>query len=246
MKTSQKLAASVAPDEIVHFSNHADDWWTPDGIFSSLHDLTRPRVQYIKQQCRAAFGTKKSFESLTVLDMGCGGGLISEALTRQGAQIVGVDASDAAIKVAKNHAQESNLSIDYQVGTAESLAQRGDSFDVVLALDVVEHVADLSSFLDASSKLLNKNGIIIISTLNRTHASFLFSIVGAEYIMGKVPLGTHDYEKFIKPHELTALCEVAELQPTDIKGLVYRPFRRVFELEAGKNSINYFLTACRA
>ena len=244
MNCSPKKVASVEPQEIAHFSQHAACWWDKSGIFASLHELTRPRVQYIMEQCECAFDGKPINE-LCFLDLGCGGGLITESLTKKGVSVTGVDASEATIRAAQQHALQNNLDITYQVGSAESLQEKGQQFDVILALDVVEHVADVESFLRAISNLLKKNGVLVLSTLNRTRKSFLFSIAGAEYMIGKVPIGTHDYEKFIKPHELHDACQVVGLTPIDITGLVYRPFRRIFELEKGKNSINYFLTATK-
>ncbi|MGE0108586.1 MAG: bifunctional 2-polyprenyl-6-hydroxyphenol methylase/3-demethylubiquinol 3-O-methyltransferase UbiG [Bdellovibrionales bacterium] len=238
---------SVIPEEIAHFAAHAKEWHEKKGMFASLHALTTPRMAYIQEQCSAAFGTEKTMADLEILDLGCGGGLMSEALAMKGCRVKGIDACAESIEAAAQHAKTQGLSIDYSVETAESLAARKETaFDLILALDVIEHVGNVSSFLESATKLLKKEGILILSTLNRTKKSFLFSIVGAEYIMGQIPLGTHDYEKFISPHELTALCKAAGLEPMDIRGLVYRPFRQIFELETGKNAINYFLTARKA
>jgi len=246
MNNSPFLAASVAPAEVAHFSDCADEWWSQRGIFGVLHDLIPLRLRYVMTQCDA-FGvqkkdSKKSFEDLCILDMGCGGGLMTEALAQQGARITAVDASAKAIDVAQKHAQKSGLEIDYRVGTAEALAQEKKRFDVIVALEIVEHVADLDSFMRALSALLKPEGLLILSTLNRTTSSFLLGTVMAEYVLGWVPAGTHDWDKFVRPSELAALCEKNKMMPVDVTGLVYRPLWRRFELCQAKTKVNYFMT----
>ncbi len=247
MTNSPFLAASVAPAEVAHFSDCAGEWWSKRGIFGVLHDLLPLRLRYVMYQC-AAFGaqkkeSKKTFQDLCILDMGCGGGLMSEALAAKGARITGVDASSQVIDVAQKHAKESGLDINYRVSTAEALAQEKKRFDVIVALEIVEHVADLESFMRALSGLLKPEGLLIVSTLNRTTRSFLLGTVMAEYVLGWVPVGTHDWDKFVRPSEMAALCEKNNMIPVDVMGLVYRPLRRCFELCRGKTKVNYFMTA---
>lgn len=240
--------ASVAPEEIARFSAQADAWWNPHGPFRALHELAPLRLAYIRDVL-AAHGPKRRssspFEGLTLLDLGCGGGLMSEALAAQGANVTGLDAAPRAIEIARAHAAQSGLSIDYRVGTPESLAAEGAGFDVVLALEIVEHVRDLKSFMQAACKLVKPDGLLIIATMNRTHRSFLLGVVMAEYVLGWVESGTHDWDKFVKPGELESYARGQGVQPVDLTGMVYKPLKKAFVLEKGNVSVNYFMTGLK-
>ncbi len=230
------LSGSVSETEVARFSAQADEWWTPRGAFRALHELGPLRLRYIEEQIVAPL------EGLRVLDVGCGGGLMAETLAWRGAKVVGIDASEKAIAVARAHAEKSGLSIDYRVSSAESLAKTGEQFDLILALEIVEHVADISSFTRAVCGLLKPDGTIVAATVNRTKRSFLLAVAAAEYVLGWVPPGTHDWDRFVRPSELAGLWEKEGLAVTDCSGVVFRPFSGRFEIEKGRTAVNYFLT----
>lgn len=232
-------AASVSEDEIARFSALSDDWWNPRGAFRFLHDLGSVRISYVCDQ--VARHLDKSLEGLKVLDVGCGGGLLAEAMAQKGAAVVGIDASDKAIAVATAHAAQSGLSIDYRETTAEDLAKTGVQFDVITAFEIVEHVANLKSFIASLSKLLKPGGLLLIATVNRTKRSFLLGIVMAEYVLGWVPPGTHDWDKFVRPSEMVNLWAQIGIEAADITGLVYRPLTRTFQISKGNAAVNYFM-----
>lgn len=240
--TYPQTAASIAPEEIARFTRQASTWWDPAGPFRALHELTPMRESYICGQIDAHCGAIKG---LRVLDLGCGGGLMAEALARCGASVTGIDASSAAIDVARAHAKDSGLSIDYRVTTAESLAESEERFDVITALEIVEHVRDLASFMKASCTLLKPDGLILVATMNRTRRSFLLGIVAAEYLLNWVAAGTHDWDKFVKPVELESLWRGQGVEPVDLTGFVYKPLKRAFELEKGRVSVNYFMSGVK-
>ena len=206
---------TVDPSEIAKFEAMAAEWWDPEGKFKPLHMLNPCRLDYITTQIAAEFGrdltSAKPFEGLRILDIGCGGGLLCEPMARLGADVVGVDAAARNIPVAKIHAQQSGLKIDYRVDTAENLAATGAQFDVVLNMEVVEHVADPQGYLDACAALLRPGGLHLCSTINRNPKSFGMAIVGAEWVMRWLPKGTHEWAKFITPDELFTLMEKAGL-----------------------------------
>ena len=199
-------AASIATEEIDRFSQYAEDWWNPDGAFRPLHRLNPVRLEYVRDRACAHFGrdagSRHSLKGLKVLDVGCGGGLLSEPMARLGGEVTGIDASKKTISVARDHAKAMYLKIDYRVSSVEEMARRKEKFDVITALEVIEHVADVRSFLGALSSLLKPGGLLIMSTLNRTPKSFLLGIVAAEYLLGWIPRGTHEWKKFIRPSEL--------------------------------------------
>ncbi|MEM9522721.1 MAG: bifunctional 2-polyprenyl-6-hydroxyphenol methylase/3-demethylubiquinol 3-O-methyltransferase UbiG [Pseudomonadota bacterium] len=235
--------SSVDPSEIAKFEAMADEWWNPDGKFKPLHMLNPCRLDYIVGQIAAEFdrgpGDDMPFKGLRLLDIGCGGGLLSEPMARLGATVVGVDAAERNIPVARLHAERSGLSIDYRHATAEALAEANERFDVVLNMEVIEHVADPPSYLIACRKLLNPGGLMICSTLNRTLKSFLFAIVGAEHVVRWLPKGTHEWRKFITPDELSGLIVQAELTPVDRKGFVFDFVRWDWSLSDRDLSVNY-------
>lgn len=228
--------SSVLPEDVARFAAQADSWWTPGGPFAALHALGPVRLAYLRQQV----GTLKG---LKVLDVGCGGGLMAEPMAREGAKVTGLDASPEAIEAARAHAKLSRLSIAYQVGTAEALAATGARFDLITALEIVEHVADLPAFVATLAGMVKPGGRIVFATLNKTKLSFLLAVVAAEYVMGWVPPGTHDWERFVPPSRLGGLCEGAGLAVQDCTGIVYKPFSRTFGMAKGRTGVNYCLCA---
>jgi 2-polyprenyl-6-hydroxyphenyl methylase/3-demethylubiquinone-9 3-methyltransferase len=239
----QASQTTVDPAEVAKFEAMAAEWWDANGKFRPLHMLNPCRLDYIAAQIAGEFGrdlkTPAPFAGLRVLDIGCGGGLLSEPMARLGADVVGADAAEGNIPVARLHAAQSGLTIDYRHTTAEALADAGEQFDVVLNMEVVEHVADPLSYLTACQRLLKPGGLMICSTINRNPRSFAMAVVGAEYVMRWLPRGTHDWSKFITPDELCDLIGRAGLTPVDRKGFVYDPLSRDWRLSARDLSVNY-------
>ncbi|MDR6292426.1 MULTISPECIES: bifunctional 2-polyprenyl-6-hydroxyphenol methylase/3-demethylubiquinol 3-O-methyltransferase UbiG [Inquilinus] len=246
---AQSPAATVDSAEIARFESMAADWWDPDGKFRPLHSMNPLRIGYIRDRLCARLGrdplAPKPLAGLRVLDIGCGGGLLSEPMARLGAEVTGVDAGAEAIGVARAHAAESGLAIDYRHGSAEDLAASGARFDAVLALEIVEHVADVDAFCGALSTLLRPGGTLAMSTLNRTSRSWTFAILGAEYLLRMIPRGTHDWKKFLKPHELAAALRRSGLAVGDIAGMVPDPRRGDWRLAPRDLAVNYILTAAK-
>lgn len=240
---SSARAGLTDPAEIAKFEAMAAEWWDPHGKFKPLHMLNPCRLDYVTSQIAAEFGRDLSaplpFSGLRILDIGCGGGLLSEPMARLGAGVVGADPAPRNIPVARIHAEQSGLEIDYRVTTAEDLAAQGDRFDVVLNMEVVEHVPDPQSYLLACQQLLKPGGLMICSTLNRNAKSFAMAIVGAEYVMRWLPKGTHEWRKFITPDELYDLIRKAGLEPVDRKGFVFNPLGWSWSISARDLSVNY-------
>lgn len=243
--------ASIDPVEVEKFSRIADEWWDLNGKFKPLHKLNPVRVEYIKENVdRFSFIANRkenkrqttSDKPPTILDIGCGGGLLSEPIARLGAKVTAIDASEKNIKVASIHAQKSDLDIDYICTSAEELAATGAQFDVVLNMEVIEHVADVASFMDACCKLVRPGGIMIIATLNRTVKSLALAIVGAEYILGWLPRGTHSWEKFLQPAEINAHLERNGLTLEDISGVSLNPFKNEWHISKDID-VNYMMLA---
>ncbi len=236
-------ASTVDPAEVAKFEAMAAEWWNPNGKFKPLHMLNPCRLDYITSQIASEFDLDLAgplpFKGLRILDIGCGGGLLSEPMARLGAEVVGADPATRNIPVAQLHAEQSGLTIDYRLTTAEDLAQAGEQFDVVLNMEVVEHVPDPQSFLTACQTLLKPGGLMICSTLNRNMKSFGMAIVGAEWIMKWLPKGTHDWKKFITPDELTEFIRKAGLDPVDRKGMVFNAVAWSWSLSARDLSVNY-------
>jgi len=234
---------TVDPAEVAKFEAMAAEWWDPSGKFKPLHMLNPCRLDYITAQIAAEFDrdldAKTPFAGLRLLDIGCGGGLLSEPMARLGATVVGADAAVGNIPVAQLHAEQSGLVIDYRNVTAEALAGAGEQFDVVLNMEVVEHVADPLAFLTACQTLLKPGGLMVCSTINRNPKSFMMAIVGAEVIMRWLPRGTHDWQKFITPDELFDLIARAGLDPVDRKGFVFNPVAWSWSLSDRDLSVNY-------
>ncbi len=240
---------TIDPAEVAKFEAMAADWWNPDGKFKPLHMLNPTRLDYITTQIAAEYGRDLSadcpFEGLRILDIGCGGGLLCEPMARLGATIVGADAAERNIPVARIHAEQSGLTIDYRHTTAEALAAAGEQFDAVLNMEVVEHVADPLAYLTACHDLLKPGGIHICSTINRNPKSFAMAIVGAEYVMRWLPKGTHDWNKFITPDELFDLLRNAGLEPVDRKGFTFNPVSWQWRLSDRDLSVNYVTASLR-
>ena len=236
-------STTINPAEIAKFEAMAAEWWDPEGKFKPLHMLNPCRLDYIVAQIAAEFDrdsrAKAPFSGLRILDIGCGGGLLSEPMARLGAMVVGADAAPRNIPVAALHAEQSGLVIDYRVTTAEALAAAGERFDVVLNMEVIEHVADPAAYLTACQQLLKPGGLMICSTLNRNPKSFLMAIIGAEWVMRWLPKGTHDWQKFITPDELYTLIRAAGLDPVDRKGFVFNPLLWTWSLSDRDLSCNY-------
>ena len=242
-------ATTTDAAEIEKFQAMAAEWWDPNGKFKPLHMLNPCRLDYITSQIAAEFDRDLSdaepFAGLRILDIGCGGGLLSEPMARLGADVVGADAAERNIPVAKVHAEEQGLNIDYRHTTAEALAANGEQFDAVLNMEVVEHVADPLAYLTACHDLLKPGGLMTCSTLNRNAKSFAMAIVGAEHIMRWLPKGTHDWNKFITPDELYKLLRDAGLDPVDRKGFVFNPLGWSWRLSDRDLSVNYVTTSLR-
>ncbi len=243
------MSSTVDSAEIAKFEAMAAEWWDPDGKFKPLHMLNPCRLDYITTQIAGEFDRNLTmaapFAGLRILDIGCGGGLLCEPMARLGAKVVGVDAAERNIPVARTHAAQSGLEIDYRHDTAEAMAAAGEEFDIVLNMEVVEHVADPLAYLTACQQLLRSGGLHICSTINRNPKSFAMAIVGAEYVMRWLPRGTHEWKKFITPDELYALMEQAGLTPVDRKGFVFNPVSWSWRLSDRDLSVNYVTAALK-
>jgi len=242
-------AAGVDQAEIAKFEAMAEEWWDPSGKFKPLHMLNPCRLGYAVAQIAAQHGrdpkSLRPFEGLRILDIGCGGGLLSEPMARLGAEVVGADAAARNIPIARLHAEKMGLEIDYRVTTAEALVAAGEQFDAVLNMEVVEHVPDPQAFLDACAALVRPGGLMITSTINRNPKSYAVAIVGAEHIMRWLPRGTHDWAKFIKPAELQAMLGQAGLAPVDEKGFVFNPLGWSWRVSDRDLSVNYVTAAVK-
>ena len=241
--------ATVDEAEVARFAAMAGEWWDPRGKFAPLHRLNPARLRLIRDAiCRNYAldpASDRPFDGLRLVDLGCGGGLICEPMARLGAAVVGIDADGQAVEIARAHAERSGLEIDYRHGTAEALADAGEAFDVVLNLEVVEHVADVAAFMAAAGALVKPGGLQIVATLNRTMRSMALGVVAAEYVLRWVPPGTHDWRKFLKPSEVAAHLRTAGLSVERVAGLTYNPLTDSWR-ESGDLSVNYMMVAQRA
>lgn len=239
--------STIDAAEVAKFEAMAAEWWDPQGKFKPLHMLNPCRLDYITRQIAAEFGRDLTgtapLEGLRILDIGCGGGLVAEPMARLGASVIGADAAEGNIPVARIHADQQGLSIDYRHTTAEALDAAGERFDVVLALEIVEHVADPQGFVTTCANLLRPGGLMIGSTLNRTARSFALAIIGAEWVMRWLPKGTHDWSRFVTPDEFDALLRVAGLSPLDRKGMVFNPVSWRWSLSDRDLAVNYINAA---
>ena len=239
MSTYNKKS-TINNDEVKKFSKIADEWWNPNGKFRPLHKFNPIRINYIKDSLKKHFKIKdknKPLNGINILDIGCGGGLLSEPLTRLGAKVTGIDASEQNIKVAKAHLKKSKLKINYHNTTPENFKLKR-KFDVVLNMEIIEHVGDVSYFMNKTSNLVKKNGIMFVATINKTLKSYIFAIIGAEYILKWLPVGTHEWDKFLNPDDLNKFCEKNSLKLIKIDGVKYNPLKDSWYLSKDK-SINY-------
>ena len=242
-------APSVDPAEIDKFRAMAADWWSPKGKFAPLHKFNPVRLGFIRDQAVRHFGlddaSRRPLEGLRLLDAGCGGGLVAEPMARLGAHVVGVDAGDSNIKAAIVHAEHSHVDADYRVGTVEGLITAGERpFNIVLALEVVEHVADPTRFLADCAKLLAPGGMLVMATINRTARAYALAIVGAERVLRWLPAGTHDWSKFVTPEEATSALAGADLRVEPVVGVSFSPFSGRWSV-VRDTSVNYLLVATR-
>ena len=231
---------TINKKEIEKFSRIAEEWWNPTGKFKPLHKFNPIRISYIKNNIINSFkiqNKKKPLEKIKILDVGCGGGLLSEPMTRLGAEVVGLDASDKNINVAKLHAIKNKLKIKYFCTSPENYKAKY-KFDVILNMEIVEHIEDIDLFLRACSKLLKKDGIMFVATLNKTLKSYLFAILGAEYVLRWLPIGTHEWDKFVKPEDLIKTLKKYNLNLDEISGLKFNIIKDMWSLSSDK-SVNY-------
>ncbi len=224
--------------EIERFSRIAEEWWNIKGKFAPLHSMNPVRIEYIRDTILKHF---EAINSLSLLDIGCGGGLIAEPMARLGAKVTAIDASEKNVAVASLHAEQMGLNIDYRCTTAENLVKTGEKFDVVLSLEIVEHVADINLFIKSACELLKPNGIIILSTLNRTVKSYALAIIGAEYIMRMLPVGTHTWSKFLRPSELCNILEHQNIDISELMGMVMNPLSQKWHPDPKDLAVNYLV-----
>jgi len=230
------LEANVDAAEIEKFQSIASRWWDRESEFKPLHEINPLRVAYIEKQAHGVAGKK-------VLDVGCGGGILAEALAQNGAQVTGIDMAELSLKVAKLHLHESELDVDYQLSTVEAFAENNAAqFDIVTCLEMLEHVPDPASIIKSASRMLKPDGVLILSTLNRNPKSFALAVLGAEYILRMLPRGTHEYKKFIKPSEIAAVLRANGMQVRDITGMSYNPITKNYSLVRDID-VNYLMTA---
>ncbi|MEM1429771.1 MAG: bifunctional 2-polyprenyl-6-hydroxyphenol methylase/3-demethylubiquinol 3-O-methyltransferase UbiG [Pseudomonadota bacterium] len=240
---------SVDASEVAKFDAMAAEWWDTEGKFKPLHQMNPLRLDYITRQIEAEFdrdlAAPARFDGLAVIDIGCGGGLLSEPMARLGADVTGIDAAGDTIPVARHHAERAGLRIDYRQTSAEQMLAEGARFDVVLAMEVIEHVADPAAFLRTCAGVLKPGGLMICSTLNRTNKAYLLAILGAERVMRWLPPGTHDWRKFLTPDEVETMLTGASLTPVDRKGMVFDPIAWSWSLSDRDLDVNYVLTAVK-
>ena len=249
MDRQQNSAATIDADEVARFSRLSSQWWDANGPMAPLHKFNPVRLAYIRDRAAAHFGRDPnrldSLSGLRMLDIGCGAGVLAEPLARLGASVVGADPSDSNIAVAKHHAEQSGLTIDYRATTAEALEAAGESFDIVLAMEVVEHVTDVGLFIDVAAEMVKPGGLMFVATLNRTIKSFALAIVGAEYILRWLPRGTHQWDKFVTPNELEIAIEKADFRITDETGVMYNLLADRWQLTTDMD-VNYMVVAEKA
>lgn len=239
------MTTTIDPKEVEKFSSIADEWWDETGKFKPLHKFNPIRISYIREKIIEHFSldekstTPFKENNLKLLDVGCGGGLICEPFSRMGAKVTGIDASEKNIKIAKAHAEESNLTINYQAIASEKLAQENEKYDVVLALEIIEHVADVEEFVKSCCNLMKPGGLLIIATLNRTTKSLLLAKFAAEYVLRWVPAGTHDWKKFLKPSEINSLTDKNGFNLSDMTGFSYNLLKDEWKRNKTDLEINY-------
>ena len=245
---SPSHSSTIDPAEVERFSAMAGEWWDPNGKFRPLHKFNPVRLAYIRDRTAEHFGRDPlaplPFDGLRILDIGCGGGLLCEPMTRLGATVTGADASETNIEIARIHAAQSGLEIDYRATTAEALADAGERFDIVLNMEVVEHVADVDLFIGKCSAMVNPGGLMFVATINRTLKALGLAIIGAEYVLRWLPRGTHQYEKLVRPEQLEGPLDEAGLSIIDKTGVTYNPFGDRWDLSRDMD-VNYMVVAGR-
>ena len=241
------MSTTINKEEIQKFSKLADEWWDVDGKFKPLHMFNPIRIEYITELIKKYFKISEDkpnyLEGLNVLDIGCGGGLISEPMSRLGAKVTGIDASEKNIKVAKLHSKKSGLQINYLNTSPENFSEK-NKFDIILNLEIVEHVENVSLYIKSCNKLLRQGGLMFTATLNRSFTSYVKAIIGAEYILRWLPIGTHDWNKFLKPEELENLLSQENFSTLDIKGLKFNPFSKKWK-KSNDLSVNYIISSLK-
>lgn len=240
--------ATLDAEEVRRFSRIAAEWWDPAGKFRPLHQIGPPRLSFIRNAAITHFGRQadslRPLEGLTAIDIGCGGGLVSEPLHRMGASVTGIDPSERNIAVAKGHAAPQRMDIDYRAVRVEDLVAAGETFDIVACLEVVEHVPDVAKFVAECAALVKPGGLAVFSTLNRTFKSWALAIVGAEYVLGWLPRGTHQWDRFVTPDEMTNYVTSAGLTPPRFEGITYSPLQDVWSL-ADDTDVNYLCASTK-
>ena len=244
--SKQPSSITIDQDEIEKFTKMADEWWDENGKFKPLHKFNPVRIDYINRNIQKHFNRKiedvtKPLSGFKILDIGCGGGLVSEPVAKLGANVTAIDAGEKNIKIASIHAKQSSVDINYRNISAEDLLKEGNKFDVILNLEVLEHVADVGSFIETSIKLLNPGGIMFMATLNRTAKSYAFAVIGAEYVLRWLPKGTHDWKKFLKPSEIAKNINNDSITIKEIKGISFNPIKDKWFL-SDDTDINYMMT----
>ena len=241
------MSTTINKEEIQKFSRLADEWWDVDGKFKPLHMFNPIRIEYITENIKKHFKIKKDsanfLKGLNILDIGCGGGLISEPMARLGANVTGIDASEKNVKIAKLHSEKSGLKINY-INTSPEKLDDLEKFDIILNLEIIEHVDNVNLYVKSCNKLLKKNGLMFTATLNRSFLSYIKAIIGAEYILRWLPIGTHDWNKFIKPEELEKLSNTEKFSTVDIKGLKFNPFLNKWK-RSSDLSVNYIISSLK-
>jgi 2-polyprenyl-6-hydroxyphenyl methylase / 3-demethylubiquinone-9 3-methyltransferase len=247
---SSGSAATLDPVEIERFARLASQWWDADGQFRTLHQIGPPRMTFLRERLVAHFkvdqaASLRPLEQLSILDVGCGGGLVCEPLARLGARVTGIDPAAENIEAARRHAAGHGLDIQYRAARAEELAGEGQVFDAVVCLEVVEHVPNVGAFLKTLGALVRPGGQMLLSTINRTLKAYLLAIVGAEYVLRWLPVGTHQWERFVTPEELTGHLQAAGLSAPALQGLVYNPLTGIWSLASADTDVNYFAASAK-
>jgi 2-polyprenyl-6-hydroxyphenyl methylase/3-demethylubiquinone-9 3-methyltransferase len=239
---------NLDPKEVERFQALAKAWWDPTGKFRPLHQIGPARLTFVRDELTRHFGREagglRPLKDLKVIDVGCGGGLMSEPLARLGAHVTGIDPGEKNVAIARGHAEPQGLAIDYRAATVEELVAAGEQYDAVVCLEVVEHVPDVAAFIKACADLVRPGGILVLSTINRTMKAYLLAIVGAEYVLGWLPRGTHQWERFVTPDELSRHVSAAGLAAPRFKGFVYNPLRDEWSL-ASDTDVNYLASAAK-
>lgn len=243
-----KTTPTLDPEEIARFGAMADEWWDPKGKFRPLHKISPARLAFFREQICRHFGRDEkaanALNGLSLIDIGCGGGLVAEPMAKQGATVTAIDPAEQNIKAASLHAEQQGVTIDYRACRAEDVVEQNETFDIVLLLEVVEHVPNVPDFTKIAASLVAPGGLLIMSTINRTTKAFALAIVGAEYILRWLPRGTHQWNRFVTPDELANCAEAAGLLPRERHGLTFNPLRDEWRISSDTD-VNYFLTASR-